>query len=144
MAKSNNNKEEKHMIVKTIDHITINVKDLEKTFSFYESILGLQRLDFTMDLGFGVIYYMELPGGTKLELINYRTDEHSLYTKDTDLGIYRHVAFTVDSLDEIKERCMKWGAKINLEKDYNKFLNCYVMLVADPNGVEVEFVENVK
>lgn len=132
------------MLVKTIDHITINVKDLEKTFSFYESILGLKRLEFTMDLGFGIIYYMELPGGTKLELIDYRTNEKSLETTDTDLGIYRHVAFTVDSLDEMKSRCVKWGAKINLEKDYNKFLNCYVMLVNDPNGVEIEFVENIK
>jgi catechol 2,3-dioxygenase-like lactoylglutathione lyase family enzyme len=131
------------MIVKTIDHITINVKDLEKTFSFYENILGLQKLDFTMDLGFGVIYYMALPGGTKLELIDYRTDERSLETTDTDLGIYRHVAFTVDSLDEVKDRCVKWGAKINIDRDYNKYLNCYVMLVNDPNGVEVEFVEPV-
>jgi catechol 2,3-dioxygenase-like lactoylglutathione lyase family enzyme len=132
------------MIIKTIDHITINVKDLEKTFSFYESILGLQRTDFVMDLGFGIIYYMMLPGGTKLELINYRTDERSLETTDTDLGIYRHVAFTVDNLDEIKKRCVAWGAKINLDRDYNQFLNCYVMLVNDPNGVEVEFVEYVK
>jgi len=132
------------VFIKTIDHITINVKDLQKSFSFYESILGLRKLNFTMDLGFGIIYYMELPGGTKLELIDYRTEEKVLNTKDTDLGIYRHVAFTVESLDEIKERCDKWGAKINLEKDYNKFLKCNVMLVNDPNDVEIEFVENVK
>lgn len=132
------------MLVNTIDHITINVKDLQKTFSFYESVLGLEKLDFTMDLGFGIIYYMQLPGGTRLELIDYRTSEKSLETTDTDLGIYRHVAFTVDSLDEMKARCVKWGAMINLERDFNKFLNCFVMLVNDPNGVEIEFVEKVK
>jgi catechol 2,3-dioxygenase-like lactoylglutathione lyase family enzyme len=131
------------MIVKTIDHITINIKDLEKTFSFYESVLGLKKMDFTMDMGFGMIYYMMLPGGTKLELIHYRTEEQSLVTKDTDLGIYRHVAFTVDSLDEVKKRCVEWGAKINLDRTYNEFLNCYVMLVSDPNDVEIEFVENI-
>jgi len=109
------------VFIKTIDHITINVKDLQKSFSFYESILGLRKLNFTMDLGFGIIYYMELPGGTKLELIDYRTEEKVLNTKDTDLGIYRHVAFTVESLDEIKERCDKWGAKINLEKIITNF-----------------------
>ena len=132
------------MIVKTIDHITINVKDLAKSFDFYHKIMGLEKLDFTMDLGFGVIYYMGLPGGTKLELIDYRTEEQSLTTKDTDLGIYRHVAFTVDSLDEMKRRCVEWGAEIVLDKDYNEFLNVYVMLVTDPNGVEIEFVEEVK
>jgi catechol 2,3-dioxygenase-like lactoylglutathione lyase family enzyme len=131
------------MIVKTIDHITINVKDLAKTFDFYEKILGLEKSDFEMDLGFGVVYYMPLPGGTKLELIDYRTEERSLDTKDTDLGIYRHVAFTVDDLDEVKKRCVEWGAEIVLDRDYNEFLNCYVMLVTDPNGVEVEFVEEV-
>ena len=132
------------MLVKTIDHITINVKDLEKTFDFYHKILGLEKLEFEMDLGFGVIYYMGLPGGTRLELIDYRTEERSLTTKDTDLGIYRHVAFTVDSLDEMKKRCVEWGAEIVLEKDYNEFLNVYVMLVTDPNGVEIEFVEEIK
>lgn len=131
------------MIVKTIDHITINVKDLAKSFDFYHKIMGLEKLDFEMDLGFGIIYYMGLPGGTKLELIDYRTEEQTLTTKDTDLGIYRHVAFTVDSLDEMKRRCVEWGAEIVLNKDYNEFLNVYVMLVTDPNGVEIEFVEEV-
>lgn len=132
------------MIVKTIDHITINVKDLAKSFDFYEKVLGLQKQDFTMDMGFGIVYYMTLPGGTQLELIDYRINERSLTTKDTDLGIYRHVAFTVDSLDEIKKRCLEWGAEIVLDKDYNEWLNCYVMLVTDPNGVEIEFVENIQ
>lgn len=131
------------MIVKTIDHITINVKDLAKTFDFYQKILGLEILDFEMDLGFGIIYYMGLPGGTRLELIDYRTDERSLTTKDTDLGIYRHVAFTVDSLAEVKKSCEEWGAEIVLDRDYNEFLNVYVMLVKDPNGVEIEFVEEI-
>ena len=30
------------MVVKHIDHITINVKDLGKTFAFYENVLGAQ------------------------------------------------------------------------------------------------------
>jgi len=97
-----------------------------------------------MDMGFGIVYYMTLPGGTKLELIDYRTDEHSLDTKDTDPGIYRHIAFTVDSLDEIKKRCVHWGAKIILDRTYNEFLKNHIMLVSDPNSVEIEFVENKK
>lgn len=132
------------MLVNTVDHITINVKDLQKTFDFYESVMGLERSDFTMDLGFGVVYYMGLPGGVNLELVDYRTEEKRLQTNDTDLGIYRHVAYSVDSLAEIRERCRRWGARIIIEYAYNEFLNNHIMLVEDPNGVEIEFVENVK
>ena len=129
------------MLVKKIDHISINVKDLKKTFEFYENIMGLHRDEFIMDMGFGVVYYMGLPGSTRLELIDYRTENVSLTTKNTDLGIYRHIAFEVGSLDEIAERCRKYDAKVILNRSYNKFLKNYNMLVEDPNGVEIEFVE---
>jgi len=45
------------MIVKTIDHITINVKDLAKSFDFYESVLGLQSwsLRWIWDLALSTI-----------------------------------------------------------------------------------------
>lgn len=33
------------MLLKGIDYITINVKDLEKSFDFYEKVLGLKKIN---------------------------------------------------------------------------------------------------
>ena len=94
-----------------------------------------------MDLGFGVVYYMQLPDGVLLELVEHRTYERSLETRNMDLGIYRHIAFTVDSLDEVKSRCLEHGGQIVLDRTYNEYWDYHIMLVADPNGVEIEFIE---
>jgi catechol 2,3-dioxygenase-like lactoylglutathione lyase family enzyme len=128
------------MILKRIDHITINVKDLEASLSFYRDIAGLERLE-TIDMGDHVLDYMGLPGGTRLELISYKYDTREMTTVETDSGILRHIAFSVDSVAEIVSRCERFGAKIKLRPQYVAKLGCEAMLVEDPNGVELEFMQ---
>lgn len=130
------------MLIKGIDHITVNVKDLKKSFEFYENILGLKKLN-TVDMGDHTLHYMTLPGDIRLELIDYHYENIVLETGNTDAGIYRHVAFYVDSVEEIKRRCDQWNVKINLQPLYIEKLKCKVILIEDPNGVEVELVERV-
>lgn len=130
------------MLLKGLDHITINVTDLAKSFEFYENVLELEKIG-TVDLGDHTLHYMGLPGGSRLELIEYHFDNLLIKAKNTDIGIFRHVAFVVDSLDEIKKRCDKYNVKINLQPIFVEKLNCKVLLIEDPNGVELELVEKV-
>lgn len=121
-----------------IDHITINCRDLEKSRRFYETVLKLPRLN-EVDLGDHVLYYYQLPG-TKLELISYRDPQKAWETGNTDTGIYRHFAVTTDNLDEIRALCLAEGGKINMEPTWIPKLGNTVMLIADPNGVEIELI----
>lgn len=121
-----------------IDHITINCADIGKACQFYEKVFRLPRLD-VVDMGDHVLYYYQLPGA-RLELIAYREPQKHCKAGNTDTGIYRHFAVTADSLEEIREACLSNGGKINMEPSFIPKLGRKVMLICDPNGVEIEVV----
>lgn len=128
------------MMLKGIDHITINAKNIDKSMDFYTRLFELEKQNI-VDMGDHKLYYLGLPGKCRLELIAYDNPGSSLQTSNTDLGIYRHVAFYVDSVEEIRRRCAEMNVKINLEPLYIEKLNCTVLLIEDPNGVELELIE---
>jgi len=127
-------------MLKHVDHITINVKDLDASLSFYRDVLGLERMN-TIDMGDHVLDYMGLPDGLRLEFISYKFSTGKPKIEATDAGLFRHVAFAVDDLDDIAARCAAAGAKVRLRPGYVDKLGCRTMLVEDPNGVELEFVQ---
>jgi lactoylglutathione lyase len=47
----------------------------------------------------------------------------------------------VDDLEVLYERCKKAGVKINLEPKFISELKKRVMLIVDPNGVEIEIIQ---
>jgi lactoylglutathione lyase len=128
------------MKIKQINHITINVKDIDASMAFYGDIMGLERLN-TIDMGDHALSYMKLPGGARLEFITYKFKTRSPDTVDTDAGTFRHLALEVDDLDEFADRFRKAGVKIRLQPVYVENLKCRVMLIEDPNGVELELVQ---
>jgi catechol 2,3-dioxygenase-like lactoylglutathione lyase family enzyme len=128
------------MKVKALNHITVNCTDKEAAFRFYEDILELKRSEVA-DLGDHVLYYYDLPGGPRLELIDYKEPQKKWETGNTDVGIYRHMALEVDNLDELYQRCREKKVKINLDPKFIPEIKKTVMLIVDPNGVEVETIQ---
>jgi lactoylglutathione lyase len=133
-------KEEILMTIKQVNHITINVKDLDASLAFYGNVMGLERMN-SIDMGDHMLDYMKLPGGVRLEFISYKFKTRSPDSVETDAGKLRHLALEVDDLDELEGRCRKAGVKIRLQPVYVEKLRCRTMLVEDPNGVELEFVQ---
>jgi lactoylglutathione lyase len=128
------------MKVLSLNHITINCTDKEAAFRFYEEILDLKRIE-DVDMGDHVLYYYGLSGNVRLELIEYKDPQKKWETGNTDLGIYRHMAVEVDDLEALHERCKKAGIKINLAPKFIPEIKKTVMLIADPNGVEIETIQ---
>jgi Lactoylglutathione lyase and related lyases len=128
------------MKVISLDHITINVKDIEKSFEFYQKVLELERLE-PIDLGDRILHYFKLYDGCRLELIQYLNQQKSYETGATDIGIYRHFAVVVKDLDEIKQICDINSYKIRVQPFYSNALRERIMLIEDPNGVELEMIE---
>jgi lactoylglutathione lyase len=129
------------MKITAVNHITINCVDKEASFIFYEKILGLSKIE-EIDLGDHVLHYYGLVNGLRLELINYKENQKKLETDNTNLGIYRHMALEVDDLNAFHKACKEAGIKINLEPKYIPEIKRTIMLIADPNGVEIELIQS--
>lgn len=128
------------MKITAVDHITINMKDVDKTFAFYENVLGFEKKE-EVDMGDHVLHLYELPMSIKLELIEYKNPQKVLQTENTDVGIYRHFAVVADDLEACRELCEKAGYGINMYPTYLDQIKKTVMLIKDPNGVEIEVVQ---
>lgn len=128
------------MKITSVDHITINCCKVQESFDFYENVLGLSLIN-TVDLGDHVLHLYQLPG-VKLELIEYKGEQKHVHANNTDIGVYRHFAIRVDDIKEAQRRCEKAGYGINLVPTAIPQLNDQVvMLVVDPNGVEIEIMQ---
>lgn len=137
---------EETKFAKGIHHIAINVKNMEESIKFYRDVLGFEqdrsvRLE---DLKLDITFF-KLPGGsTLLELIHY--DEANIIPPYdvTDRGIYRHIAFVVDNVDAVAEHLKKNGYEPHFGPVDLEALGIRVVLVKDPNGVEVEFCQPIE
>ncbi|MDD3337555.1 MAG: VOC family protein [Lachnospiraceae bacterium] len=123
-----------------LNHITINVTDLEASRKFYQKILGLKENGF-IDMGDHTLTYFELPRSTRLELIDYETKAKQKEYKETDIGTYRHFCLETDDLKELYRICRENGVFVRKEPSYVEKLSCATMLIVDPNGVEIEIIE---
>lgn len=127
------------MKVTNLDHITVNLVKVQESFSFYEDIFGLKKIE-DVDMGDHILHLYQLPGA-KLELIEYKEEQKIIRTNNTDTGIYRHFAVCVDDLGECRALCEKAGYGINLYPEFIPQIGETVMLVKDPNGVEIEVIQ---
>lgn len=131
------------MKIESINHITINMKDIEKSLDFYGRVLGLEKLN-EINMGDHYIRYFALPGGAKLELLEYFYETKAAEYTEVDAGMFRHVAFNVDDIFQAAQELQKEGIKIVEGPNYSDKLGCYFMLFEDPNGCQLEFMQPKK
>jgi len=128
------------MNIKSVDHVTIIVKDLEKTLWFYGELLGFKQLQ-TIDLGDHILRYFQLPGGVKLELNEYLYPTRDSVSELKDKGTYRHLAFEVEDVKQVEKTLTEAGYPFHFPVFPTPELGVTGGLVKDPNGVEIEFIE---
>jgi glyoxylase I family protein len=124
-----------------IEHIAINVRDGESSKDFYSRILGFAKLE-TIDTGDCEITYFALPNGTRLELFDYHGKNLSPEHDETDAGL-RHLAFSVKDVEAHEAQLKALGVEITLSTCDLPELNARVLLFTDPNGITIEFCENL-
>ena len=129
------------MEIKNINHIAINCIDLKKSMDFYGRILGLKQLQ-TVDCGDFDIIYFALPDGSRLELFDYRGKNQIVSRKDEDSGL-RHIAFQVEDVAAHEKLLKAESVEITLSTCDLPNLEARVLLFLDPNGVTLEFCENL-
>ncbi len=135
-------------MIKDVNHIGINVRDMAASIGFYGEVLGFEQLGGIVDQKDLKcrVQYMKTPDGVMIEFIEYYPDVEVNAYKVTQAGVYRHIAFTVESkedfviyLNRLKEAKNKFPNIIVPEKpEYLPYLDLDVLLFHDPNGVEIE------
>ncbi|HJW90189.1 MAG TPA: VOC family protein [Anaerolineales bacterium] len=124
-----------------IDHISINVSDIEKSIDFYGRILGFKQLN-SVDCGDFIIHYFQLPNGSRLELFDYHGNAKKPPREDSDIGL-RHLAFQVEDVAAHERLLREAGAVITLPTCDLPNLGARVLLFLDPNGITIEFCERL-
>lgn len=129
------------MKILNIDHIAINIFDLEKSKDFYGRILGLKQLQ-TVDCGDFDITYFHLPNGSRLELFDYHGRNNRKAHEESETGL-RHIAFQVEDVAVHEKQLIAEGVNITLSTCDLPNLGARVLLFKDPNGVTLEFCEKL-
>ena len=113
-------------------HISLRVKNFEKSLKFYTELAGLKILkQFSAGDGF-VAYLYDSEGDTEIELI-------ALPEGQTFEGKGMFLCFGTDKLEEVYEKAVSFGANpsdIRHPEPDAKYFYVY-----DPDGVSVQFRE---
>lgn len=123
-----------------LNHVTINVTDMEKSEWFYGEILGLPKVP-SVDMGDHELHYYSIGEGALLELIEYHEETGEAHLPVKTTGILRHIAFSCDDVDALAAKLKEAGIRITSEPAYIDNLKFRNILVVDPNGIELEFVQ---
>jgi lactoylglutathione lyase len=139
--------EEKTMI-KTIDHIGIMTKDLQKSVKFYTGVLGFS-IAMKMDMaeaGLSVVFVEK--DGSKIELMEYRGKNAPKRSKGVEIAvggqsipINDHITLSVDNIEDTVTEFREKGVIFNLEPIE---LEGGMKLASfkDPDGVLIELIEH--
>ena len=116
--------------------VTINVKDLEQSLQFYTETVGL-TVDRRINPMPGTEIVFLKAGETEVELIKNDKNPSPQFSKDISLG------FVVDSVDERKSELEELDG-LKIEGPFQPNPRVKFFYIEDPNGVKIQFVENVK
>ena len=117
--------------------ITISVKDMSSSLSFYEGVVGLKvKRKMTPMPGTEIAFLGFGDAETEVELIRNGKNGSPVYGKDISLG------FEVESLESLMESLKAKGMAVQGPFQPNPVIK--FIYVDDPNGVKVQFFENLK
>ena len=129
------------MDIRAIDHVSINVVDINKSLDFYSRVLGFKQQE-TVDCGEFDITYFALAGGSRLELFDYHGGSPTTPREESEVGL-RHIAFKVKDVAAHETLLRAEGVEITLPTCELPNLGTRVLLFLDPNGVTLEFCETL-
>lgn len=119
------------MQIQAIHHISLIVADTERALGFYRDLLGLELIDRPplnfpgawLAIGDRQLHLLELPNPDA----GAERPEH--------VGRDRHLALTVEGLDELEQRLQQAGIAMTRSKSGRNALFC-----RDPDGNGVELI----
>ena len=117
-----------------LHHASFIVEDINIALAFYTEVLGLETDPSRPDLGYPGAWLI-LPGQQQLHLMQL-DDPDKNSVRPEHGGRDRHVAFSVNSIDEIATTLENVDMSFSKSRSGRKALFC-----RDPDGNALEFIE---
>lgn len=118
---------------------TITVNDMKKSLAFYEQIVGLKvhrQLSPVPGTEIAFLGSEADDDGTEVELIYHANGESTSHGRDISLGF---VCNSVDArIEDLKTRGIT-----NIEGPFQPNPHIRFIYLEDPDGVRIQFVENI-
>ena len=141
---------------KSVRHVGLVVKDVNKSLFFYKSLLGFEVEKDQIESGDYIDFFlglnnvkvrtikMSLGSGSMIELLHFDNPE-----SDGDpLGLTNfgctHVALTVDNLEALYRNLLKHDIAFVNEPHISPDGKARVAFCRDPNGIFLELVEELE
>lgn len=113
-----------------IDHINLEVIDLEQSVNFYRKLLGFEVLEtFSEPKG-------QIIGLKQAKLALYETARFTTYEK---CG-FSHISFHIENFNDIENKCQEMGLTIKYG-GLVQWPHSRSIYIEDPNGYEIELAE---
>ncbi|MFA5139659.1 MAG: VOC family protein [Elusimicrobiota bacterium] len=145
-------------MIRSARHTGLVVRDLERSLAFYRDALGLSLTARAAESGPFIEAVVGIPGvrlewaklrtpdGHIIELLQYHS--HPEDGVDGDIGRANrlgcsHVAFTVDEIGRLHSELVRLGFRVNSAPQASPDGRCRVMYAHDPDGIILEFVEEI-
>ena len=122
-------------MVKKLLHTRYRVHDLEKTFSFYKDVLGLQETRRQTSGRGSQLVFLKAPGSDE-EIEICRFDESGPVVVGPDLT---HLAFEVDDLETFAKEAVAKGYPLS-DGPHSTGIGKIAFIDA-PEGYEIELIE---
>lgn len=116
--------------------VTLNVSNMDKSLSFYKNVVGLS-VERSMKPNPNMEINFLGNGETQVELIYDTKNDKRNYGNDVSLG------FEVESIDKMLEDLNKQNIKVQ-SGPHQPNPTIKFIYVLDPDGMKVQFVENIR
>ena len=113
---------------KSMDHVNMNVKNLEQSVQFYKNLFGFEVRKEQPDQKSKII------GNDNVKLCLYEDPEMS------PEGGIAHFGFNIENFDEIIDKCNSLGVEVLYDGpvQFEKSMSIYIK---DPSGYDIELSE---
>ena len=116
---------EDHIRLKSINHITYNVKDKDKALRWYVDVLGIKQIPKMVDGDH--LYWLQLPSGAMVHIIE---------NPDAPSAPSHHTAFEVDDIEAACNALVAKGIETTDIQTRNDGQRAFYL--EDPNGNRIE------
>ncbi|MGA9287927.1 MAG: VOC family protein [Anaerobacillus sp.] len=127
------------MSIQKLEHVGVQVRNIEASKGFYQGIIGLELLDeLTLPDGNKKLAFLGLEGEVIIELIEGYNSELPVE------GKVHHIAFTVSDIEEERTRVRNLGVTF-IDEGINVLPNgAKYLFFAGPDGEWIEFFQSPK
>jgi catechol 2,3-dioxygenase-like lactoylglutathione lyase family enzyme len=117
---------EDHIRLKSINHITYNVKDKDKALRWYVDVLGIKQIPKMVDGDH--LYWLQLPSGAMVHIIE---------NPDAPSAPSHHTAFEVDDIEAACNALVAKGIETTDIQTRNDGQRAFYLEDPDGNRIEI-------